>query len=252
MGNFFSCICSFSIYSDKILVAEQRSSAEITTINNSQKETCKLKEDFPLHDRWSPAYGVLEGVPLICGGGYENKEVYQDCVAIGHPDLNIQMLEKRVWTSGIVLNYPKKTLWITGGLSEPHSGKGHSSSEFIYLNEPAEKGPDLPLEIHKHCMIKYNDSAVFIIGGDLDEYDLAPAPASPKTWIIDPTNNFAIRVGPSLSESKKVMTCGKMTIDGKTWLVVGPYNPTEKQLDLLDPLNVNQGWLKGIDFFLKL
>ena len=72
------------------------------------------------------------------------------------------MLEKRSWTSGVVLDYPEKTLWITGGLSEFDAGKGHSSSEFIYLNKPAEKGPDLPFEIHRHCMIKYNDSAIFI------------------------------------------------------------------------------------------
>ena len=40
-----------------------------------------------------------------------------------------------------------------------------------------------------------------------------------------------------------------IAIDGKTWLVVGQYQYRETQLDLLDPLNVNQGWLKGIDYF---
>jgi len=94
-------------------------------------------------------------------------------------------------------------------------------------------------------MIKYNDSTIFIIGGDLDEYD---GPSSFKTWIIDPTNNFTIRYGPSLSKGKEVMACGKMTIDGKIWLVVGPYSSQTTQAkhpDLLDPLNVNQGWLQG-------
>ena len=184
---------SFSFYSDKILVAGQDNSAEIATINNSQNENCKLKEDFPPHKRWyTLAYGVLEGVPLICGGrNYFPDFVYQNCVAIGHPDLKIQMLEKRQLTSGVVLNYPEKTFWITGGLSKRDAGKGHSSSEFIYLNKPAEKGPDLPFEIHKHCMIKYNDSTIFIIGGDLDEYD---GPSSFKTWIIDPTNNCCISI----------------------------------------------------------
>ena len=157
------------------------------------------------------------------------------------------MLEKRERTSGIVLNYPSKSLWITGGLSRVNAGKGHSSSEFIYLNKPAEKGPDLPFEIYSHCMIKYNDSVVFIIGGDLDE---VYGSSSSKTWIIDPTNNFNVRDGPSLSEGKIAMACGKMTIDGKTWLVVGPYTHSgANHLDLLDPLNVNQGWLKGIYYF---
>ena len=43
------------------------------------------------------------------------------------------------------------------------------------------------------------------------------------------------------------MACGKMAIDGKTWLVVGP--SLGDPLNLMDPLNVNQGWLKGIDYF---
>ena len=42
------------------------------------------------------------------------------------------------------------------------------------------------------------------------------------------------------------MACGKMTIDGKTWLVVGPWYGSQKQnIGLLDPLNVNQGWIKS-------
>ena len=233
-------------------MAGEESKPEIVIVNNSPNQNCNLKGDFPPHRHYNKlAYGVLEGVPMICGGdkGYD---VHQECVAIGHSDLKIQMLEKRSWTSGIVLNYPKKTLWITGGLSEVNAGKGQSTSEFIYLDKPAEKGPDLPFEIHKHCMIKYNDSTIFIIGGDLYEYN--PGSVSSKTWIIDPTNNFAIRPGPSLSEGKSVMACGKMTIDGKTWLAVGPYlykTSQAKHLDLLDPLNVNQGWLKGIYYLVK-
>ena len=172
-------------------MAGYESTAEIVTLNNSQNQNCKLKENYSPHSRGATnAYGVLEGVPLICGGR-TNQDVYQDCIAIGHPDLKIQMLEKRDWTSGIILNYPGKTLWITGGLSKRNAGKGHSSSEFIYLNKPAEKGSDLPFEIHKHCMIRYNDSAIFIIGGDLDEYDYR-GPVISKSWIIDPTNNFSI------------------------------------------------------------
>ena len=243
---FLQNLKMFSFYLDKILVAGYNSKAEIVTLHNSQNQNCNLKEDFPPHNRGTTtAYGVLEGVPLICGGR-KGGNVNQACVAIGHPDLKIQMLEKREFTSGIVLNYPSKSLWVTGGLSRVNAGKGHSSSEFIYLNKPAEKGPDLPFEIHGHCMIKYNDSAIFIIGGDLDE---AFGSSSSKTWIIDPTNNFNVRNGPSLSVGKEVMACGKMTIDGKTWLVVGPNYYSYSHLDLLDPLNVNQGWLKGIYYF---
>ena len=224
--------------------------AEIATFHSSQNQSCKLKEDFPGFNRGTPtAYGVLEGVPLICGGRDSNADVvFQDCDAIGHPHLNIQMLEKREWTSGIVLNYPAKTLWITGGLTKVNDGTSSlKSTEFVYLNKQSERGPDLPIEICKHCMIKYNDSTVFIIGGVLGA-DIRDGRTTSKTWIVDPTSNFQIREGPSLPSAKRLIACGKMIIGGKTWLVVGPDSPSEG-LDLLDPLNVNQGWLRGIYFF---
>ena len=167
MREFFCNIYKISpFYLDKILVAGEDSKAEIVTLNNSQNQNCKLKEDFPPHKRGTlTAYGVLDGVPLICGGRYEtNDDVYQDCLTIGSPDLTIQMLEKREWTRGIVLNYPSKLLWITGGLSEVNNhGTEHLSTEFVYLNKAPEKGPDLPSKISSHCMIKYNDSSIFII-----------------------------------------------------------------------------------------
>ena len=132
---FLQNLKMFSFYLDKILVAGYNSKAEIVTLHNSQNQNCNLKEDFPPHNRGTTtAYGVLEGVPLICGGR-KGGNVNQACVAIGHPDLKIQMLEKREFTSGIVLNYPSKSLWITGGLSKVYAGKGHSSSELIYLNK---------------------------------------------------------------------------------------------------------------------
>ena len=158
------------------------------------------------------------------------------------------MLEKREWTSGIVLNYPEKTLWITGGLTKVNDGTTSlKSTEFVYLNKQSERGPDLPVEIHEHCMIKYNDSAVFILGGKLGADSKHYLTPSSKTWIVDPTSNFQISEGPSLPSAKNVMACGKMIIGGKTWLVVGPQGGTD--IDLLDPLNVNQGWLKGIYYF---
>merc|ERR1719150_3399588 len=85
--------------------------AEIVTLNDSQNQNCHLKEDFPPYDcgGWGgfaptsidiTAYGVLEGVPLICGErNWNGNELNLYCNAIGHPYLKIQMVEERRLTS---------------------------------------------------------------------------------------------------------------------------------------------------------
>ena len=180
------------------------------------------------------AFGVLEEVPLICGGfNGKTRNTLDDCIAIAHPNLkNTKMLEKRRWIVGIVLDHPSKRFWVTGGVSK-------STTEFVYLDKPSEKGPDLPFTISNHCMIKYNKNSVFIIGGNQN------GTLSDKTWIIDPTKNFDIEEGPSFNSPKSLMACGKIQIQKKIWLVVGPYGGNTFDIELLDPSNLSQGWIEG-------
>ena len=215
--------------------------------NNSSNQNCMLTEDVDLtyadDDLYGTvAFGVLQGVPLICGGS--NAEIHDkldECIAIGHPNLKkIKMLEKRGYTSGVVLDQPSKSLWVVGGWNSQQ--KDLSTTEFVYLDKPSEKGPDLPFTIHSHCMIKYNQSSVFIMGGYQD------GPRSDKTWIIDPTKNFTIEKGPSLNSPKSEMACGKMKIEKKIWLVVGPCGGNTFDIELLDPSNLSQGWIEGENF----
>ena len=47
-----------------------------------------------------------------------------------------------------------------------------------------------------HCMIKTNDSSIFIIGGFRNGYP------SNKTFMVDPNKDFQIWEGPSLIEAR--------------------------------------------------
>ena len=56
--------------------------------------------------RFGAVGGILENIPLICGGIYENsqEDVCQDGFILGQPDKKIEMLKKRAHASCVVLD----------------------------------------------------------------------------------------------------------------------------------------------------
>ena len=96
-------------------------------------------------------------------------------------------------------------------------------------------------------MIQYDEKSIYIIGGIQNGSGF-----SNKTWIVDPTNGFKITKGPSLNKARKSHGCAKMTLDGRTILVVaGGYGGDSKILnsvEIIDPSGSNV-WSQGM--FLK-
>ena len=71
---------------------------------------------------------------------------------------------------------------------------------------------------------------------------------SKKTWIVDPTNDFRITEGPSLNKGRQFHGCAKMTINGRTILVVAGGYGAMDSVEILDPQG-NNVWTQGM--FLK-
>ena len=90
-------------------------------------------------------------------------------------------------------------------------------------------------------MIQYNEKSIYIIGGQQNGSGY-----SNKTWIVDPTNEFKITEGPSLNNGRRDHGCAKMTVNGRTILVVaGGYNSGHvDSVEILDPLG-NNVWTQG-------
>ena len=141
--------------------------------------------------------------------------------------------------SSVVLNESK--IWITGGWSWSNNDGSLKSTEIISLNQPPVLGPDLPFTVSSHCMVLVNPTTIYLIGGIV--YDK-------KTWIIDPTNDFQIKEGPSLNIERIRHSCSKMRINGRIFLVVaGGLNKESLEFDsveLLDTTCPDRGWKKGI------
>ena len=115
-----------------------------------------------------------------------------------------------------------------------------SSTEFIKLGLHASvKGPDLPFTISGHSMIQYDEKTIYIIGG------VQNGSISNKTWIVDPTNEFQITEGPSLNKGRYSHGCAKMTLNGRTILVVAGGFGAMDSVEILDPLG-NNVWTQGL------
>ena len=186
--------------------------------------------------------GLLQNAPIVCGGENQmdgNWIVSQDCVVIGQPEMEMKMIEKRRGAASVVLD--QHTLWIVGG----YNGRNIlSSTEFIKMDQPSVNGPDLPFGILNHSMIYYDEKSIYIIGGRQNGSDF-----SNKTWIVDPTNGFKIKEGPSLNNGREFHGCAKMTMNGRTILVVaggwGNGYETLDSVEILDPLG-NNVWTQGL------
>ena len=115
------------------------------------------------------------------------------------------------------------------------------------MGQPSVKGRDLPFAISYHSMIQYDEKSIYIIGGVQNGHF-----SSKKTWIVDPTNEFRITEGPSLNKGRSGHGCAKMTLNGRTILVVaggeGEGYETLDSVEILDPSG-NNIWTPGI--FLK-
>ena len=101
-------------------------------------------------------------------------------------------------------------------------------------------------------MVQIDSKTVYIIGGHQN------GKVSNKTWIVDPTNDFQIKEGPSLNEARQSHSSARMKIKGKIFIVVAggndcgssipvPGGHHKKSVELLDTTSPNQVWEMGPD-----
>ena len=133
---------------------------------------------------------------------------------------------------------------ISGIDTDSSLGLRKSATEFISLDEPhAVPGPQIPFAVHHHCMVQLDSKSIFIIGGYQNGVK------SDKTWIVDPTNNYQVKEGPTMKTVKWVHSCAKMKIKEKTILVVVGNTldgDLEDLVELLDTSVPDPKWTIGI------
>ena len=183
--------------------------------------------------------GLLQNSPIVCGGTDEKLKTSKNCVVIGQPEMKMEMIGTKERAASVALD--PSTLWIVGGKDGRCDLFSNFSTELIKLGQPSVKGPDLPFTISSHTVIQYDKKSIYIIGG------IQNGCYSNKTWIVDPTNGFLIKEGPSMNKARSNHGCAKMTVNRKTILVVvgGTNLGHLGSVEILDP-SENNIWIPGL------
>jgi len=206
-------------------------------------KTCKNLESAPTQ-RWAAVGGVLKGRPLICGG-FNGTHSFKDCFYISGDQVNNQpsMSQIRSFATSLVLKDPatnEEYMWVVGGFEDVDL----SSTEFVYTDKPAKAGPKLDFVVAHHCMVQTADDAVYIVAGKQE------GAMTNKVWIVDPTNNFQVKEGPSLKADRYFHSCAAMKDEetGAVKIVVaggfGSHGPTAS-VEILDTSSADNTWVAG-------
>ena len=209
------------------------------------KDNCEILATYI--KSWGSVGGLLQNCPIICGGRSIDtaKEVSDYCKVLGKPSIKtFLMLEKRCSASSVVLNHTK--LWITGGFSSTTSPyTSHASTEIISLDQSVIQGPTFPFSVFGHSMVQVNSKTIYLIGGLQDKIH------SKKTWIVDPSNNYSMKEGPSMNIARFSHSSAKFKINGRDFLVVsGGYKSPMEILNSIELLDTSlpepkQAWILG-------
>ena len=112
--------------------------------------------------------GLVEGVPLICGGEDSDWDARDECYQVTKAMTSFvtKMKSKRDKAASVVLE--NKKLWIMGGKDD---NSKLSSSEYIQISSGSTSGPDLPFAVWFHSVVAWNSSSFMLMGGQAASYN---------------------------------------------------------------------------------
>merc|ERR1712156_582368 len=234
---------------DRVLVAtgfiqgeglENARTSEVVDVTAGEDKTCKSLDQAP-NNRWASIGGVLNGRPLICGG-FNGTDSFKDCFYVERNRTyeNTSMTEIRSFAASVNLKDQSSNdyLWITGGYYQIDV----NTTEFLYSNNTSVPGPTLDFIIAHHCMAKVDDDTIYMVGGKQD------GEISNNVWVADPTNNFAVKKGPSLKDARYFHSCAAYEDSAgvKKIVVAGGFGPSGplNSVEILDASTSNE-WKYG-------
>ncbi len=191
------------------------------------------------------------GVPVVCGGRFGGYYSHSDkCYIVGNSTKVASMHSKRSSAAALAID-SDKTLWITGGLTATSYPDIYvNSTEFVYFDgREANQGPDLPLPLARHCMVRINQKWAMLIGGyqgNLIDYEHS-------TWLFDFVEQ-KWTPGPNMTHGKSNAACGLIrdSSTGETMVVVaGGFGDSESIHHLTNSTELwileSESWIPGPD-----
>ena len=138
----------------------------------------------------------------------------------------------RQYFSAVSLN--SSMLWLLGS----NTGSRQASTEFISLSQGSVNGPRMPFKLAYSCVVKYNDTAIYILGGYQNSF-------TNNVWIASISDEITFSQGPSMLHSRYHHACATISIDNKNLIIVagGGDGKSRSSMEILDP-SINR-WVEG-------
>lgn len=178
-------------------------------------------------------FGATGKYPLICGGKTLNNSITNLCYSFSNDSSPISMTMARAFASSLLFN--NSLLWVTGG--EIKNESLTNSTEFIN-SKISIPGPDLPMELKLHCLVKLSETQALLIGGsgknDAVQNGTFLYDFSDETWIE----------GPQMLQPRIGHNCAKL---GPLIVVVGSIENeiASKSVEIMDLQEQNKKWIQG-------
>ena len=188
------------------LASSSGPSTEVIDLDPSS--TCNSFGDLDIYREYSVG-GLLGNTPIVCGGS--SSSIRQSCLIFGQPQ-TITMTEPRYFAASVVLN--TTTMWVIGGWD---GSNRLSSTEFITL-EKAVTGPSLPHALLYHCAVKFNESQIYVIGGE-DKEGVNNGQYTNDVYVFNPLDNFSYIHHSAMNYQRGNHGCAVMN-DGESLIIV--------------------------------
>ncbi len=197
------------------------------------------------------AGGLLRGrFPLICGGNFQSNVRSTNCYVVGNSSIAARITEGRSFPAALVVN-DGEALWLTGGTKYSSSTVYLNTTEYIYLDgAQPEAGPDMPLPLVGHCLVRLDRKSAMLIGGyqgDWGDYEH-------RTWLFD-FDEQKWTPGPNMTHGKTNPACGLIrdSVTGESIVVVTTgWGDSESRHHLTNSTELwvpqSDRWIPGPDF----
>ena len=107
------------------------------------------------------------------------------------------------------------------------------------LEQGAIDGPRMPVGLSGSCVVKYNDTSIYILGGN-----------DKNVWIASISDEITFSQGPSMLKERYSHACGTISFGNKNLIIVaggitgGRNEVRSSSVEILDP-STNR-WVKGM------
>ena len=202
---------------------------------NKMSSKCEKPMPYPT---LYPTYGhTAQAFPdqsvLSCGGSEGHPIYLNSCYEYNPIDLNwsyvTNMIYYRYIASSVLLN--DNEMWVVGG----SPGRGGYTSEIYDKNTKTfRKGPHIPVHMFNHCMVKLNETHVFIGGGEsIDQqfyYD--------SSFLVEIAKEpFVFHMLPKMSKSRNAAGCGIIRSDSRNGNMNRRYNTSKGLIIMAGGIN---------------